>query len=424
MARNHERIHIDEKNLCHLCMSELDNIYSELSLSDAELEILSVPRRVFTVNYPVKLANGTTKMFVGHRVQFNDARGPSKGGIRFHPDLTSGHLSDLAFLMALKCSVVNIPFGGAKGGVVVNPKELTRGELEMVTRGYIRAIADFIGPFKDIPAPDVYTDENIMAWILDEYEQLKREHIPAAVTGKPDELGGMKVRKYSTSLGGIYILEEAMKISGIDKTGARVAVQGFGNVGENAARILHEKGYRVVAVSDSMGGLINLSGLNINEVIKHKRHSGALSDFSGGDAISNNELLTCDCDVLIPAALSDQLHKDNAGAIKAKIVLELANAPTTTEADEILLDKSIMLIPDVLANSGGVVGSYFEWIQNLSSDYWEEEKVLQRLRKTMISAFENIYSVSEQEQSTMRKSAYKVAVKRILGAEKMRGNLS
>jgi glutamate dehydrogenase/glutamate dehydrogenase (NAD(P)+) len=423
MAKNHESIHIDEKNLCHLCMSELDSIYDELSLSDAELEILSVPRRMFTVNFPVKLASGTTKMFVGHRVQFNDARGPSKGGIRFHPELTSGHLSDLAFLMALKCSVVEIPFGGAKGGVVVNPKELTRGELEMVTRGYIRSIADFIGPFKDIPAPDVYTDESIMAWILDEFEQLKREHVPAAVTGKPNELGGVNVRHYSTSLGGIYVLEEAMKRQGIKKSEVRIAVQGFGNVGENAARILYDRGYKVVAVSDSKGGILNQAGLNIPEVIKHKKRSGTLSDFSGGDTISNDDLLTCDCDVLVPAALSDQLNKDNAGAVKAKIVLELANAPTTTEADEILFERSIMLIPDVLANAGGVVGSYFEWIQNLNNDYWKEVKVLDRLNHVMITAFDNIYSSCEKDQCTMRKAAYKIAVRRILSAEKRRGNL-
>ena len=257
MSKNHDRIHIDEGNLCSLCATELGGIYAELGLTEAELNILSVPRRIFTVHFPVKLSSGTTRMFIGHRVQFSDARGPSKGGIRFHPDLKVDHVSDLAFLMALKCAVVNIPFGGAKGGVVVNPKELTRGELELVTRGYIRAIADFIGPFKDIPAPDVYTDEIIMAWILDEFEHLKREHVPAAVTGKPYELGGVKARKYSTSLGGIYVLEDAMKKQGMEKSGARVAVQGFGNVGENAARILYEMGFSVIAVSDSRGGIIN-----------------------------------------------------------------------------------------------------------------------------------------------------------------------
>jgi glutamate dehydrogenase/glutamate dehydrogenase (NAD(P)+) len=257
MAKNHERIHIDEKNLCHLCVTELESIYTELDLTESELDILGVPRRVFTVHFPVRLNSGTTRMFVGHRVQFNDARGPSKGGIRFHPRLRVEQLSDLAFLMALKCAVVDIPFGGAKGGVVVNPKELSRGELEMVTRNYIREIADFIGPYKDIPAPDVYTDESIMVWILDEYEHLNREHAPAVVTGKPCELGGIHARNYSTSLGGFYVLEAAIKQQGMEKSGVRVAVQGFGNVGENAARILNEQGYSVIAVSDSKGGIIS-----------------------------------------------------------------------------------------------------------------------------------------------------------------------
>jgi glutamate dehydrogenase/leucine dehydrogenase len=423
MARNHERIHIDEKNLCNLCVTELEHIYAELDLTEAELDILSVPRRIFTVHFPVKLANGSTRMFVGHRVQFNDARGPSKGGIRFHPELKVDHVSDLAFLMALKCAVVDIPFGGAKGGVVVNSKELTRGELEMVTRGYIRAIADFIGPFKDIPAPDVYTDESVMAWILDEYEQLMREHVPAMVTGKPKELGGIEARKYSTALGGVYILEAALKKMGMEKSRVRVAVQGFGNVGEHAARILHDLGYRVIAVSGSKGGIINQSGLDIHSVIRHRKSTGALTGFEDSEHISNDQLLTCECDVLIPAALSDQLDGNNAEHVKAKIVLELANAPTKSEADEILFERSVMLIPDVLANAGGVVGSYFEWIQNLNNDYWDHEKVLERLKRSMITAFENIYSACQEEKCTMRKAAYKIAIKRILNAEKLRGNL-
>ena len=327
MAKNHERIHTDEKNLCSLCVNELDTIYEDLQLTRDELDILSVPRRIFTVHFPVTLTNGTTRMFIGHRVQFNDARGPSKGGIRFHPDLKVDHVSDLAFLMALKCAVVDIPFGGAKGGVVVNPKELSIAELELVTRSYVRAIADFIGPFKDIPAPDVYTDEKVMVWILDEYENMKREHVPAAVTGKPIELGGTRARRYSTSLGGIYILEEAMKIKGMDKSTSRVAVQGFGNVGENAARILHELGFKVIAVSDSKGGIINADGLYIPAVIEHKKQTGSLSDIAGSERITNEELLLCECDVLIPAALSDQINVNNAEQIKAAIVLELANAP-------------------------------------------------------------------------------------------------
>lgn len=423
MAKNHERIHIDEKNMCSLCVAELEGIYAELNLTDDELEILSVPRRIFTVHFPVRLSSGTTRMFIGHRVQFNDARGPSKGGIRFHPALNVEHVSDLAFLMALKCAVVKIPFGGAKGGVVVNPKELTRAELELVTRGYIRAIADFIGPFKDIPAPDVYTDESVMVWILDEYEHLKSEHVPAMVTGKPVELGGISVRRYSTALGGIYVLEDALNKLGMEKSAVSVAVQGFGNVGENAARILYERGYKVIAVSDSTGGIINQSGLNIDEVARYKKSAGALAGFPGADGIDNEQLLTCDCDVLVPAALSGQLDGNNAEQVNAKVVLELANAPTTPDADRILFERSIMLIPDVLANAGGVVGSYFEWIQNLSNDYWPEEKVLDRLKETMITAFNDIHTLYKEEKSTMRKAAYTIAVKRILRAERLRGNI-
>lgn len=420
---NHERIHADDRNLCKLAISELGAIYSELDLSGEELDLLDMPRRSFIVHFPVRMDTGKIKMFVGYRVQYNDARGPAKGGIRFHPDLTLDHVKDLSFLMALKCAVVNIPFGGSKGGVVVNPKELSRNELEHVTRGYIRAIANHIGPFIDIPAPDVYTDEKIMVWILDEYERIKGEHVFAVVTGKPVELGGSKARSYSTSLGGIYVLEEAIKRMDMDKFEASIAVQGFGNVGENAARILHDRGYKVIAVSDSKGGIINNSGLDIKAVMEHKTGTGSVVDFEGSENITNEELLTCECDILIPAALSDQLNKDNAKDVRAKMVLELANAPTTKEADDIFFDKNVMLIPDVLANAGGVVVSYFEWIQNLNNDYWEEDKVLERLKKTMKTAFNEVYSLCDEKGCRMRKSAYQLAIKRILHAERLRGNL-
>ena len=404
-------------------MNELGGIYVDLGLSADELDLLDMPRRSFTVHFPARMDSGKTKMFVGHRVQYNDARGPAKGGIRFHPELTIDHVKDLAFLMVLKCSVVNIPFGGSKGGVVVDPKQLSRNELEQVTRSYIRAIADYIGPFKDIPAPDVYTDEKIMVWILDEYERIKGEHVPAVVTGKPVELSGIKVRSYSTALGGIYVLEEAMRKIGMDKSGVRVAVQGFGNVGENAARILHEKGYQVVAVSDSSGGIINPRGLDIPAVMMHKDKTRRVIDFKDGINITNEELLVCDCDILIPSALSDQLTGANAREVKARIVLELANAPTTTEADEILSENKIMLVPDILANAGGVVVSYFEWSQNLNNDYWEEEKVLQKLNNVMITAFNDVYALCNEERCRMRRAAYQLAVKRVLYAERLRGNL-
>ena len=423
VSRKHDRIHVDDTILCKLCLSELGEIYSDLGLTSDELDLLDMPRRSFTVHFPVRMDSGKIKMFVGHRVQYNDARGPSKGGLRFHPELTIDHVKDLAFLMVLKCAVVNIPFGGSKGGVVVNPKELSRNELEQVTRGYIRAIADYIGPFKDIPAPDVYTDEKIMVWILDEYERIKGMHVPAVVTGKPLELQGSRARSYSTSLGGIYVLEEALKKVDLDKKDASVAVQGFGNVGENAARILFENGYRVIAVSDSRGAILNESGLDISEVIRHKERNGTVGGFGGAENITNEELLVSNCDILIPAALSDQLNANNARDVKAKIVLELANAPTTTEADEIFSERGIMLVPDVVANAGGVVVSYFEWSQNLNSEYWEEEKVIRRLKNVMITAFNDVYSLCVESKCRMRRAAYQLAVKRILHAERLRGNL-
>jgi glutamate dehydrogenase/leucine dehydrogenase len=418
-----ERIHSDDRNLCRLCLSELGEIYSDLALTAEELDLLDMPRRSFTVHFPARMDSGSIRMFVGHRIQYNDARGPGKGGIRFHPELTIDHVRDLSFLMVLKCAVVNIPFGGSKGGVVVNPKELSRNELEQVTRGYIRAIADYIGPYKDIPAPDVYTDEQIMVWILDEYERIKGMHVPAVVTGKPIEMAGSKVRNYSTSLGGIYVLEEAMKRVGMDRSAVTVAVQGYGNVGENAARILYEKGYKVIAVSDSKGGVLNREGLDIHRLSEHKKETDAVAGFAGSSDIANAELLECDCDILIPAALSEQLHKGNAGRVRARIILELANAPTTTDADEIFFDRQVMLIPDILANAGGVVVSYFEWSQNLNNDYWEEEKVLRKLNHIMITAFNDVHSLCHSGRCRMRRAAYQLGVKRVLHAERLRGNL-
>lgn len=404
-------------------MSELSDIYMGLELKTEELDLLDMPRRSFTVHFPVQMDSGKTKMFVGHRVQYNDARGPTKGGIRFHPELTLDHVRDLAFLMSLKCAVVNIPFGGSKGGIVVNPKELSRDELERVTRGYTRAILEHLGPLRDIPAPDVYTDEKIMVWIMDEYERITGEYVPAVVTGKPVELGGISVRTYSTSLGGIHVLGEALRYRDMDKFTVSVAIQGFGNVGMNAARILYQKGYRIIAVSDSRGGIIRNEGLDIEKVMEHKKTTGNVSDFPGAENITNKELLVCDCDILIPAALSDQLDRDNAKDVKAKIVLELANAPTTTEADNILFDKGVIVIPDVLANAGGVVVSYFEWSQNLNNDYWDEEKVLGKLKKIMVTSFNDINNQCIEEDCSMRRASYQLALKRILYAERLRGNL-
>lgn len=419
----HERIHVDDKNICKLFMHEISELYTDMELAPEELELLAMPRRSFTVHFPVRMDSGKTRMFIGHRVQYNDARGPAKGGIRFHPDLTIDDVKDLAFLMVLKCAVANIPFGGSKGGVVVDPKELSRNELELLTRGYVRAINNFIGPFKDIPAPDVFTGEKIMVWIMDEFERIKGEHIPAVVTGKPVDLGGTKARNYSTALGGIYVLEEAMNKLNMGKKGARVAIQGFGNVGKNAARLFFERGYKVVAVSAAEGGIIDRAGLDIQKVIVHQESGGSLLNFTGAADITNQELLACDCDVLVPAALSDQLHKGNADNVKARIILELANAPTTIDADKIFFDKSIFVIPDVVANAGGVVVSYFEWSQNLNSSYWTEEEVLRNLKNIMVNSFNDVYSACSHEYCRMRRSAYRLAIKRVLEAERLRGNL-
>ncbi len=423
MQEFHERLHRDERDLRSVGMTELQAIYAELGLAKEELDILSAPRRSLTVSFPVKLSNGKTQMFSGFRVQYNDARGPAKGGIRFHPEMDEPHARELAFLMALKCAVVNIPFGGAKGGVAVDPLLLSHRDLELVTRGYIRAIADSIGPFKDIPAPDVYTDEQTMAWILDEYERITREHVPAVVTGKPPVLGGIKVRRYSTALGGVHVLEKAMAGRGMAPRGLRVAVQGFGNVGENSARLLHERGYHVVAVSDVKGGVLDAKGLDIHALRRYEQEAGTVTGFPGAAAVTNEELLVCDCDVLIPAALSNQLDGVNARDVKARLVLEMANAPVTAEADDVFFSRDIPVIPDILANAGGVVVSYFEWSQNLSNDVWPEAKVLERLREIMTTAYRDVESMCRETKCRMRTAAYRLGVKRILDAERLRGNL-
>ncbi|MFQ5815710.1 MAG: Glu/Leu/Phe/Val dehydrogenase, partial [Candidatus Hydrothermarchaeaceae archaeon] len=291
IVSRYHRNKVDDENVCRNCMVQLKRAYIGLQLTPNELDLLDRPKRSLLVSFPVRMDDGKVRIFTGYRVQYNDARGPTKGGIRFHPELTLEDVKNLAFLMALKCAVVNIPFGGAKGGVVVDPKELSVDELERLTRGYVRAIHGFIGPMKDIPAPDVYTDERIMAWILDEYERMQWGHFPAVVTGKPVSLGGTGVRSYSTSLGGFYLLEEAMEHLGMKKEGTTIAIQGFGNAGSNAARILHDAGYRVIAVSDSKGGIMNDKGLPISEVLKHQQETGTVAGFGGAAEITNEELL-------------------------------------------------------------------------------------------------------------------------------------
>ena len=414
---------MEKDNVCIDCYNEVDKVAKILKLGQAELDILTIPKRILTFSFPAKLDSGEIRYFTGYRVQFNDARGPTKGGIRFHPEVNLEEIKTLAFLMTLKCAVVNLPYGGAKGGVMVEPKRFSKEELERISRGYVREINGFIGPDIDIPAPDVNTDAKIMAWMLDEYEKLKGRHSPATITGKPIALGGSKAREFSTSMGGAYVLHELADNFDMKPKKTSVAVQGFGNVGMNIARILHEWDYKVIAVSDSKNGIYNKDGLNIKDVINHKQKIEQLSKFKGAKDISNEELLELKTDVLVPAALEDQITKKNADKIKSKLILEMANRPITPEADDILLEKNIFVMPDILANAGGVVVSYFEWVQNSQNFYWSEKEVLDRLKTYMTNAVKELSKVCTDFKCDMRKSLYINAINKILEAEKLRGNL-
>lgn len=400
---------------------QMEKVQKIMKLDSSELTYLENPKRIIEVNFPVKMDSGKVKHFRGYRVQFNDARGPTKGGIRFHPNVDLSEVKSLAFWMALKTAVVNIPYGGAKGGVMVNPKELSDNELESLSRGFIKAIHEVVGPAKDVPAPDVYTNPQIMAWMLDEFEKIKGEHLPGLITGKPLELGGSQGRGFSTSQGGAYVLREYLKIKSIDPKETTVAIQGFGNAGSFMAKILDSWGYKIVAVSDSKSGIYDEAGLDIPHVIKHKEKSGSVK--GAAKDISNEQLLELEVDVLVPAALENQITKDNAAKIMAKVVLELANGPTTPEADDILEKKNIVVIPDILANAGGVTVSYFEWVQNLYGYYWSEEEVLQKLEKIMVDSFKEVYAEIEKNKTSMRNAAYILALKRIIEAARLRGNI-
>ncbi len=401
----------------------IDKIAGIAKFGEPEKQILKTAKRIVNVSFPVRMDDGSVKRFEGFRVQYNDARGPTKGGIRYHWQVDEGEVKSLAFWMALKCAVVNIPYGGAKGGVIVNPKDYSETELERISRGYVRAIYEIIGPTKDIPAPDVYTNPQIMAWMLDEYEKIMGQHLPGVITGKPIEIGGSLGRNYATAQGGAFVLDEIARTYKLDPESTNVVIQGFGNAGSFMAKIIIEMGYNVIAVSDSKGGIYNPKGLDIKEVESHKNKAGSVTDFKGAKNISNEELLELDCDVLVPAALENQITKDNADNIKAKYIIELANGPTTPEADEILDKKKIVVAPDVLANAGGVTVSYFEWVQNLYGYYWTEEEVNKRLEKIMRKAFKETYNMAEEHKTNLRNGAWILAIKRIITAEKLRGNL-
>jgi glutamate dehydrogenase/leucine dehydrogenase len=402
-------------------LNQLDKTCRVMGLDHDVLEILKKPDRVLEVSLPVLMDDGRLKVFTGYRVQYNNIRGPYKGGLRFHPKVSLDEVKALAFWMTIKCAVADIPYGGSKGGVAVDVKKLSKSELERLTRAYARGFADFIGPDTDIPAPDVYTNPQIMAWIMDEYSHIKGANVPGVVTGKPLEVGGSLGRDTATSQGGLYVFEEVLKKKKINKKEISIAVQGFGNVGMNFALIAYHAGYKIVAVSDSRGGVYNPKGLDMEKVLSHKQTMGSVVNFGQAKNITNEKLLELPVYVLAPAAMEDVISEKNAGRIKAKIILELANGPTTMAAEEKLLKKGVMIVPDVLANAGGVIVSYFEWVQNIRHFYWEEEKVQDRLEKQIMRAFSKVWQVMSQAGGNMRLAAYIVAVDRLVKALKVRG---
>ncbi len=384
-------------------------------------EFLATPEQVLEVNFPVKLDNGVVKLFKGFRVRHSTVLGPAKGGIRFHPNVNLEEVKALAFWMSFKTSLANLPYGGAKGGVVVNPKELSINELQSLTRAFTRSIANNIGPDIDVPAPDVYTNPETMAWIVDEYSRIKGSWQPAVVTGKPLNLFGLQGREISTSLGVQYVIEALLENLNKKPSQTSVAIQGFGNVGANLALLLFKKGFKVVAISDSSTGLFNANGLNIEKALQHKKQTGKLKGFSqqGVKEISNEELLSLECDVLVPAALEAAINEKNVANIKAKLVVEAANGPVTMNADEILFDNNITVVPDILANSGGVIGSYFEWVQNKQGIAWSLENVKSMLKDYILNALNKVQSFAKENNVSLRTSAYALAADRIINALKL-----
>ncbi|MQY81535.1 MAG: glutamate dehydrogenase [Dehalococcoidia bacterium] len=401
--------------------TRIDAICQRMNIEEGINARLKICERELIVNFPVKMDDGTTKIFTGYRVQHNDTRGPAKGGIRYHPDVTLDETRALAALMTLKVAVANIPFGGAKGSVACNPKVMSLSELERLTRRYASEISILIGPESDIPAPDVGTNPQIMAWIMDTYSMNKGYSVLGVVTGKPIEVGGSRGRLEATGRGCMICAQLASRQLGISLEGAKVAVQGFGNAGATSAKLLAEKGCRIIAVSDSGGGIYNPNGLDVESAIRQKTETGTVVGFKDAENITDPELLGLGCDILIPATIEHQLHKDNASSVKAKMVIEAANGPTTAEADDILRDNGIYVLPDILANIGGVVVSYFEWVQGLQAFFWSEREVNQRLTEVMDNAFHEVLEISLREKADMRTAAYMLAIDRLSRAMTIRG---
>ncbi|HEY3365825.1 MAG TPA: Glu/Leu/Phe/Val dehydrogenase [Symbiobacteriaceae bacterium] len=397
------------------------NATRELGLPMAVYEYLKEPERILTVSIPVRLESGEVKSFVGFRSQHSDVIGPCKGGVRFHPDVSLDEVKALSMWMTFKCAVLGLPFGGGKGGVICNPADLTKRDLENLSRGYIRALAGFVGPDRDIPAPDVNTNQQIMGWMMDEYSKMKGYNAPGLITGKPMILGGSAGRGAATGRGTVICVREAANRMGLKLDGATAAIQGFGNVGSHTALLLEEMGVKVLGIVDARGGAYNKDGISAVQAVEFYTQNGTVKGFPGSENIDMEHLMALDVDILVPAALENQITLANVHLVKAKIVAEAANGPTTPEASRAMTEKGILQIPDILCNAGGVTVSYFEWVQNIQNYYWTEDEVNAKLEAMMVNAFNAVYKVYEQRHVSMRRAAYMVAIKRLSDAMAARG---
>jgi glutamate dehydrogenase (NAD(P)+) len=412
---------IREENPFESMMSRFDHAAQLLQLDPDLYKVLRVPNREITIYIPVFMDDGRIEVFTGFRVQHNFARGPAKGGIRYAPDVTIDEVRALAAWMTWKCAVVNIPFGGAKGGVICDPSQMSRGELERLTRRYTAELIDFIGPERDVPAPDMNTNEQTMAWVMDTYSMHARHTVTAVVTGKPIELSGSQGRREATGRGLLFVIDEAVKKLGMKRENTRVVIQGSGNVGGTAARLMSETGYKVVAISDIHGGIYNPKGLDIPDVMSYMASHTTFERYQNAEPVSNHELLEIDCEVLLPAATENQITSHNAHRIKCKILAEGANGPTTAAADDILESKGVFVIPDILANAGGVTCSYFEWVQDRMGYFWKEEMVNERLKDIMVASFNDVVKYAENHGVNNRIAAYMLAVDRVAYITRVRG---
>ncbi|MGO4889263.1 Glu/Leu/Phe/Val family dehydrogenase [Anaerobacillus sp. MEB173] len=412
--------HANKASLLESTQTVIHEALTKLGYKEETHELLKEPLRMLTVRIPVKMDDGSVKVFTGYRAQHCDAVGPTKGGVRFHPEVTEEEVKALSIWMSLKCGIVDLPYGGGKGGIICDPREMSFPEIERLSRGYVRAISQIVGPTKDIPAPDVFTNSQIMAWMMDEYSRIREFDSPGFITGKPLILGGSHGRETATARGVVICIEEAAKRKGIDVKGAKVVVQGFGNAGGYLAKFMHDSGAKVIGISDAYGALYNEDGLDIEDLLDCRDSFGTVTN-QFKNTISNKELLELPCDILVPAAISNQITIDNAHRINAKVVVEAANGPTTLEATRILAERDILLVPDVLASAGGVTVSYFEWVQNNLGYYWTEEEVLTKLRDVIVKSFANVYDTAQQRNVNMRLAAYMVGVRKMAEASHLRG---